>query len=322
MKVWNETRKHLRTRLARLQKKVRIWTHLMKKPRFTKPEGRALVFCCNGVVPHGGWIDRLKGILSCYELALQEQLDFRIVYTSPVALTDFFEPGTYDWRPDDEGYHPFYARIVYHMDDFQADIRKPLKNRRIRRFYYFYNIDALPVLRPDLNPEQLHERWRSHFHTLFSMTPFMAGQLPVTPPAYVSCHARFTSLLGDFADTTQRVLSEEAKTQLIEEVRTLIERVQATSDKPVYVFSDSTSFLTYCQTLPNVRITPGTPAHTGVSHSGSATEAFVKTLQDFHFLASSERIFLLLGRDMYNSAFSRYAARMGNVPFEILRSDR
>ncbi len=321
MMVRNERLKHVRNRLARFQKKVLIWIDLMKKPRFKKPDGRVLVFCCNGVVPHGGWIDRLKGMLSCYELALQEQLDFRIVYTSPVTLTDFFGPGTHDWQPDDEGYHPFYSRIVYHMDDFEADIRKPLRSHRIRRFYYFYNIDALPTLRPDLNTHQLHERWRSHFHTLFTMTPFMTEQLPATPSAYVSCHARFTSLLGDFADTTQRVLPEEAKRRLIEDVRTLIERVQAASDKPVYIFSDSTSFLAYCQTLPNVQVTPGTPAHTGVSHAGSATEAFVKTLQDFHFLASSERIFLLLGRDMYNSAFSRYAAIMGNAPFEILQPD-
>ncbi len=305
--------------MASFEKKARLWLHFMKHPTLRVPIGRSIVFYCNGVVPHGGMVDRLKGIISCYELARLEGLDFRIVYTSPVDLGDFFVSGTHDWTQPKEGFNPFYSRVCYYMDDFNTDLREVVRSRRVRRFCFFYNINALKRWYPDLDKESLDAKWRSAFHTLFVPTAMLSGRLLSVQERYICCHARFTSLMGDFRDTTKAVLTEKEKETLIRQVLDMIEQIKAENQYPVYVLSDSQRFLAHCEALQGIRILPGEPGHVGVVGTADPNEAFTKTWIDFDFLSRAESVYLLLGARMYNSDFSRYAALLGQARFEVVK---
>ncbi|HLN94294.1 MAG TPA: hypothetical protein VK183_01570 [Flavobacterium sp.] len=291
----------------------------MRKPTFRIPKERAIVFYCNGMVPHGGMVDRLKGMISCYELARLEGLDFRISYTSPLDLTRFFEPGKHDWRQPEEGFNPFYSAICYHMDDFNVDIRNVVRSKRTRRFCFFYNINALPQLYPALDKESLEAKWRHAFHTLFVPTNTLSIRLASVKEPYICCHTRFTSLMGDFRDTTNTVLTDTEKDALVSQVTRMIEEIQSQNQLPVYVLSDSERFLAHCETLPGIRVLPGKPGHVGVAGATDPNEVFMKTWTDFDFLSKAESVYLLIGNRMYNSDFSRYAALMGHAGFNVVK---
>jgi hypothetical protein len=92
----------------------------------------------------------------------------------------------------------------------------------------------------------------------------------------------------------------------------------AHSNSKIYVLSDSVVFLNYVKANSDVLILSGLPKHLDVSSNQSEIEAHLKTLTDFIFIANSESVYLLKEGYMYNSGFSRYAAKLGNVPFQVI----
>ena len=57
-----------------------------------------LIYTCTAA-PAGGLADRLKGLLSCYGLALHLNRKFIVNWTFPHKLTDVVQPGQIDWAP-------------------------------------------------------------------------------------------------------------------------------------------------------------------------------------------------------------------------------
>ena len=58
----------------------------------------------------------------------------------------------------------------------------------------------------------------------------------------------------------------------------------------------------------------GNPSHIDVKNSGIADDN-LKTFVDFFVISNAKRIYLLRTKEMYNSAFSKYASFISNREF-------
>ena len=86
----------------------------------------------------------------------------------------------------------------------------------------------------------------------------------------------------------------------------------------IYVLSDSIVFLDYIKNNTSFKVLEGTPKHVDIKNNDTSLASQTKTLTDFFFIASSNKVFLLKEKKMYMSGFSRYAAVLENKPFEVI----
>ena len=61
--------------------------HFLKSIGFSKSNHATIIICFDGVVSHGGLLDRLKGVISFYEVAKKKNVDFKIHFNHPFHLS-------------------------------------------------------------------------------------------------------------------------------------------------------------------------------------------------------------------------------------------
>ena len=83
-------------------------------PRATN--ARKQIICMyDGRMDHGGIADRLRGVVSSYDVAKKMGYDFRIFFDHPFRLEDYLVPAKVDWRITKEElcYNPEDAARLY-----------------------------------------------------------------------------------------------------------------------------------------------------------------------------------------------------------------
>lgn len=287
------------------------------KKNSSKPK---IIVCFDGRVSHGGLVDRLKGIVSFYEIAKILDYEFKIIFKHPFQLSDFLEPNQVEWKTveEDEKFYPFSSRILYLVNEFGKNPLKIIRESKSKTFFVYSNVDYLPVLFPDKNRDELNQMWRNNYNELFKLSNYLKEKLQFLPNTrYVAFHTRFTSLLGDFSDTVSLVLNDKEKKILLQKVIEAIdEEALLYSDKDIYVLSDSISFLEKIKENASYKVLEGTPNH--IELGNDDLDSHVKTFIDFYFIINSEKVFLVMKDKMHNSNFSKYAAIIGNSSFKIL----
>ena len=61
-------------------------------------DGKRVVCIYDGKIKNGGLADRLRGIVSVYEVCKELGIEFKLIFTSPFKLQQFLEPNNVDWR--------------------------------------------------------------------------------------------------------------------------------------------------------------------------------------------------------------------------------
>ena len=85
----------------------------------------------------------------------------------------------------------------------------------------------------------------------------------------------------------------------------------------IYVFSDSIQFLDFIKLETNYIVLDGKPQHIDSNNNSNELNDHIKTFLDFFAISACEKVFLIRTKDMYNSAFSKYAAIVGNKEFKV-----
>lgn len=295
---------------------------------FRKPKSIArprIIFCCDGLFSHGGLLDRMKGIISFYEVSKQLGYDFYIYFSDPFQLDEFLEPNVVSWKiPLAEMNFSFFdTKIWYRMNVFDCHSISEIKKATTTNYLVYANVDFLATLHPQ-NSQQDNERlWRDNFNELFRKTSLLANELVSLPQVErLVFHLRFTSLMGDFKDTTQKVLNAAAQTLLIQEIRNKMDAIaNQYPHQAIYVLSDSYLFLEYIQKKTPYAVLAGQPVHIDFTNKMKASnKTHLKTFSDFFFMVESDTIIMLRLQGMYSSSFSRYAAILGNKRFLIIQS--
>jgi hypothetical protein len=314
-KIWKKYRKYLKGWLLTAKK----LNHLSLS---AKPQKPVIIMVFDGKTPHGGWVDRLKGIISFYKISELLDYDFKIDFRHPFDLINFFEPNEINWVPseNDLAFNPRNSMVLYLTDEFDAKPVKIIKKASKKKIFVYSNVDYLPSLLVGSSEEEIRHEWSRCYNELFRPSVTLQQQINNLnlPEKRISFHLRFTSALNDFKDTNKGILSSLEQQKLIDDCLTQIQNtLKAEGDLPAFVFSDSSRFLNAVKEKLPVHIIEGTPLHLDVTDEKYAV-AHEKTFIDFLCLASSEKIFLVKGGHMYNSNYSRYASYVKGAAFSII----
>lgn len=314
--------KTLKNTLSRTFKKIKILTHYACRINFkNRPVEKKIIICFDGLFPHGGFVDRLKGIVSFYEISKLLNYKFYVQFDNPFLLNLFLESNKIDWYIDrkEVRWEPFGTKFLYLVNNFEANPLEIVKKSKAETFIVYSNIDYLKTFYPEFTKSELEYKWRENFNELFQKTDYLSNKLnSVEHDKYISIHTRFTSLMGDFSDTTIKILSEDKKQELQSRLHFRVKEIINNSDYKCYVLSDSVNFLNFIKEKEVVYLVEGEPLHMDDFGGVSTLEKHLKTILDFFIIVNSEAVYFLKVEPMYSSSFSKYAAIIGNKPFTTI----
>lgn len=303
-------------------KEAKLFLYYTKRISFvSNKKKKRIIICFDGLFPHGGLVDRLKGIVSFYEASKILNYEFFIQFDNPFNLDAFLEPNSVNWLIDgkDVGWHPTKTKLLYLINNFDANPIEIIKKSNANTFIVYANIDYLNAFYPEAKPSIIENKWRHSFNELFKKTKLLNDKLKgVENEKYIAFHSRFTSLMGDFVDSSVKIISEEEKQNLLSQIQTVMQGVINKTSMKSYAFSDSIRFLDFIKAKEPIHLVEGNPFHMDNYKGGSTLEAHLKTMIDFFMIANSEKVYFLKVDPMYHSSFSRYAAIIGDKPFTML----
>lgn len=315
------TIKNIKKKLAKKAKQLKLKRFHAKQSSTKRYAKKRIIICFNGQIPHGGLVDRLKGIVSFYEIAKLLDYNFFIQFNNPFNLDAFLEPNTVDWTifPEEVTYNSKHTELIYAINNFDINPLNRIKNSKAETFIVYANIDYLNKFYPQETTESRQEKWRISFNQLFKKSALLNQKLKgVEPDKYIAFHTRFTTLMGDFADTTSLVLSDNEKDNLVLQLQLKIQELLNNTNSKCYGFSDSINFLNTIKTKENIYLVEGNPFHMDNFDANASLEGHLKTILDFFMISESETVYFLKLGKMYHSSFSKYAAIVGNKPFKII----
>lgn len=285
---------------------------------------KEIIIVFDGKIQHGGLVDRLKGIVSFYQIAKSINANFKIYFKHPFELNLFLEPNQFNWNATEEdlNWNPLNTKILYLMDDFQTNPKELISNSEMKKFIVYANIDYSNMTDQTLDLDQQNKLWRTSFYELFNKSNYLKTALSsmILNNKTIAIHTRFTSILGDFKDSMQREVSDQRKTLIIEALKMSILKIAIENQgKEICVFSDSIRFLNEIRLNTSYKVFDGNPKH--IDFDKKKTDEMgnhLKTFIDFFLIAECEKTFLLKTNEMYNSAFGKYAAIIGNSDFKVI----
>lgn len=288
-----------------------------------KPLNQKRVVCIfDGKTRNGGLADRLRGIVSVYEVCKEQNLDFKILFTSPFNLSEFLVPNKADWRinEDELNYNTNITALCYidtlTGDDYEAKKQRLWFKREFKRKYQEFHVRTNAIF-------SYKGDYSTLFNELFKPSPQLLSsiekQKKILGKGYISTSFRFMNLLGDFNETVElhSKLTKEEQNELItkniEQLRLLHDKYPS---KQILVNSDSTTFLQTAAKLDYVYVIPGNITHIDGKNKENEYKAYEKTFLDFFMIANADKIYLMRTGQMYNSGYPFAASKVYNKPFE------
>ena len=318
--------KKIKSKISKNIKLLKFYFLYFNKITFKNQEEKSkkeIIIVFDGNFPHGGLVDRLKGILSFYQVAKSIDADFKIYFKNPFDLKEFLVPNAYDWTSTaaDLSWNPFSTKILYLMLNFNFNPIEYISKSNKKKFIVFCNIDYSNAIDGTLNMAEQQKNWSNSFRELFKKSTYLDteySKLNIQENA-VAIHARFTSLFGDFKDSPKDIATPERKKEIKSVLKNEIDKIALENKaKNVYVFSDSIQFLDFIKQETNYVVFEGKPQHIDSDKNSNELDSHIKTFLDFYAISACEKVFLIRTKDMYNSAFSKYAAIVGNKEFKII----
>lgn len=320
-------------RKYRYPNKLRMYEKkLLLNYQFPEKENLAprLIFMLDEHFSQGGFVDRVKGIVSAFYFSNISGLNFCIYFKDP---TDPFFKVINEKNVSvvTQSIDLVFAQgqsfpIVWYnyLPKTSLEIVNRLKEKC--EYHLYCNMDALPLLLQ--NKESYPLIWSNIFHTVFDFQhisnkvfdePYFFGQA-------IGIHLRFIGLLGDFKDLRDIQLTEEKKNAMEVWCRETI--FQIAKENPgvrINIVSDSRLFLdSFKSNListefeSRICIENGEIGHTAIDKS---EEIFIKTVNDYIGLSNCKKVYQLRYGKMHKSDFSRYAAMVNLAPYEIIEPD-
>ena len=287
---------------------------------------QTLIFMVDGKWMHGGLTDRLRGMASAYKFATEHNLDFKIYHTSPFLLQEILEPNKVDWLIDEKQISKNCSvakPVLLYREDFNNDSALERQLDKTHEQFHLYSC-----------VDTLGGKFAEYFNELFKPSALLAQEIKhyskLLGENYTSFSFRFQNKLGDFKEFTFKELPEKGKRELMKASLNAIKGdsapEQVRGDKEagmtvakILVTADSPSFLAEAAKLPNVVIVKGNSIHIDFNSSKKAVD-YLKAFTEFFLISKAKSAKLYRNRKYktYPSNFPKYAASLGNIPYEIV----
>ncbi len=305
-------------------KKIALVTHVVKERvmllkyyrLFAKSRGGNMIVSRFDSRRMGyGLNDRLKSIVSMYALSKVLKAEFRCEFTHPFNLADYLVPNKYNWLQEKDEINQSFCGTKVIIAQGEPGVGRILRSfSRKRQLHVYANRDYLDEINRLFGT---HFVWGDLFNELFKPSELLQNNLKKYSfsEGYIACAFRFRSILGDFDDGNCAVLNEDEKERLIKLLKDKIIELRETSQKKVFVTSDSQKFLSMLDGLDDVFTNEGRIVHID-NVATSDDNAYLRTFMDYYMLANSEHIYSIGTPQMYRSQFHEYAAKLNGIPFE------
>lgn len=278
---------------------------------------QTLVFMADGKWMHGGLTDRLRGMTSAYKFAIEHNLDFKIYHTSPFDLQEILQPNKINWIIEEtEIAHDckLAKPVLLYREDFDNDsaLERQLDTSH-KQFHLYSCIDTV------------NDDFPRFFNELFKPSTILEKELEhygkLLGENYTAISFRFQNKLGDFKEFTFKELAARDKQDLLEASMNVLKHVaeQAQATQKILVTADSPTFLAEAEKLPQVVTVKGKSIHIDFNNSKNAAD-YLKAFTEFFLISKASKAKLYHNRKYktYPSNFPKYAALLGNVPYETI----
>ena len=282
---------------------------------------KTVVFLCNGFVEHGGWADRLKGILSTFAVCKEQNIPFRLLFNSPFPLTDYLVPNGYNWTIPEQAviYDTSCSDIVALEIGNETDWQGKKQYKYLKKKITSSSAQQVHVC---TNAHFCYNRnFSSLFHELFRTAPRLQAAIDrcreQLKDDYVSVSARFINSLGDFIDTQKAPplppnLRQQLLQRCVQQVQNLHEQYP---NSKILVCSDSTTFLSAVRDFPYIYIYEGHILHFDTPSASADYALYEKTFVDFFLIAGASAVYRLETRWIRQSGFPYAASQVFDRPF-------
>ncbi len=305
----------MRYQIAFLKNDIKFWLiNLGYRLRFRlkrAKERNTLFFIFEPQRKHAGIADRLKAIISLYNLAKSNGYKFKLYFKTPFALSDYLVPQS-DWEAemDDLEYSILDTKIIN-----ETNWHKFPKLQADKQYHcYCYTGNEIPEVFKNTG-----YKWSELFSELFEPSLKIKSACDaynLNYGSYISIHFRFVNALERFENTffDNYLESEEERRLLIQKCKNGIQNVM--NDNPnteIYVFSDSKVFLQNLSDM-NVKVLD----YEEIGHTGEEgnMDSYLKSFIDLYVMAHSKCIYRALCPEIYqHSCYALLAARIGDIPF-------
>jgi len=279
-----------------------------------KTNRQQLIFMADGKWMHGGLTDRLRGMASAYNFAVEHHLDFKIYHVSPIKLQDILVPNKVNWLISEAeiARETSIAKpVLLYREDFDNDsaLERQLDTTHTQ-FHLYSCIDTLG------------EKFPERFRELFKPSPLLSQELEhygsLLGTGYKSYSFRFQNKLGDFREFTFKEISTAEKKELLDAAINALKKEACNTDK-ILVTADSPTFLAEASKIRNVVVVKGTSVHIDFNSSSKTTD-YLKAFTEFFLISKASKAELYQNKKFrtYPSNFPKYAALLGNVPYKIV----
>jgi hypothetical protein len=281
------------------------------------PKEKTVIFFTEKGKWHGGFADRMKGIVSLFHYCLCKNIPFKIHYTFPFELSDFLQPNEYDWQIDKKQISFNRKEATFMFLYGKNKIKRLLHEKSNKQIHAFFNTDIVAQLNAEFHTGYT---WGELFKKLFKPTEELQKLIDICKAQmngkYISVVFRFQNMLGDFQEYRFQPLDDEQKYRLIDKCNNaLIELQKKEKFQKILVTSDSITFLKSIEKNENIFVFPEKNVHIDTV-SNEANSIYIKSFLDFYMIAEGEKVFCLGTKEMYPSEFPMYAAKINNIPFE------
>lgn len=282
-------------------------------------ERKEVVFFIDGRTTHGGLSDRLRGLFSVYYYCKKKSFDFKVCWTYPFKLQDYFVPATFDWVVTPEQINRNKREVGFRFFNSYSFMNNDENS-------YFEQLDSSkPILHVYSNVTLHEELFKEMFVELFKPVPQLENAIyqclkNLNGGKYISVTFRFIGILGDFKDKDQSYgeVDDEKKNGYIKKCINVCEKLHDKHNGMILVTSDSPTFLAKVQKLNFVYVIPGTVVHMDNMFNDNY-QLHLKTFLDMMLISKAEKCYsYCYGRMFKGSKFARTSALIGGKPFEII----
>lgn len=285
---------------------------------------RPCVVCLfEGFHSGGGLVDRLRGIVSVWQVCKQCGVEFKVHFVHPFRLDSYLVPNAYDWRIGER-------EITHAAADTKIIVADTLTDEPWERQWLFKQLSSKIPKHAHLqrhlytNAAFCYDAdFRGLFEELFQLEPRLAAAVDAVQRQiggdYITVSGRFGNLLDDFNEQNYGLpLPPAERQQLLAECeqQTLALHQQHPECK-VVVCSDSVTFASSMSRYDFVFVVPGNVTHIDNDRQQSR-DYYQKTFVDFFIIARARESYLLRSRGMLFSGFPYAAALLGSRQLKVI----
>lgn len=301
-----------RSNLNKNQKK----NNLILKVGNIKEEIQTIINIHDGTLRSGGLTDRLKGMCTLYMFAKRNNYQFKIFFTHPFELQKYLMPNKYNWIIEEND-------IIYNLKDTAI---YTWENEEFSKSFFKLNSNK-KQLHINCNSRESFQDYSNIFHQLFKPTPFLEEVLNIHLKQlggignYISISLRFQNLLGEFKEAHVNSLNEDDINLLIEQCLSKIKQLKNNhlNIEKILITSDSNKFREIAKSKLSFIYTyviPEEIGHLDYTEAGKSKE--LTAFLDMYLIANAKKAYQIRNQEMYNSDFPTMAAKINNVPYEMI----